>query len=296
MLFHMDDSKHTKGVVSLILLTFGFAVIAITARYLSYHFTLFQQLYLSLAVAFIFSLFLFKTNFSFSKIKKIPKKDWVITLVRVVIGYLIGAPLYREAIVITKISNVTFIQSLPFAAIFGWILFKEKFTFLKFFLVLLAYFGVILIAIKDYGSTLSFGRGEIFSLVATALFALSFLMRKWMSDTLNDKEITQILLLLGTVSLFIISISLGEKLPVINWSLLLFVSIFFTGLFNAVNMFFINYGFKNVKAVLAGNILTLEAIFALILAFIFYKELPTLKELIGGFLIIGSVIQMNRIK
>jgi drug/metabolite transporter (DMT)-like permease len=48
--------------------------------------------------------------------------------------------------------------------------------------------------------------------------------------------------------------------------------------------------------VLASNILTLESVFALILAFIFYKELPTMKELIGGIIILGSVIGMNQLK
>ena len=74
------------------------------------------------------------------------------------------------------------------------------------------------------------------------------------------------------------------------------VSVVLTGFFNAINIYLINYGFRHVKAVLASNILTLESVFALILAFIFYRELPTLKEFLGGVLIIGSVVQMNRLE
>jgi len=96
--------------------------------------------------------------------------------------------------------------------------------------------------------------------------------------------------------LLVASLALGEGRPVFNWQLILLFSLFFTALFNAINIFLINYGFRHVKAVLASNILTLESIFALVLAFIFYKELPNLKELFGGTLIIGSVIQMNRLK
>lgn len=215
---------------------------------------------------------------------------------RVIIGYLLGASLYRESLTLTKISNVTFIQSIPFAAVFGFILFKEKFTFKKLLLLLVAYLGVLLIAVKDYSSIFTIGKGELFSLVSSALFSLSYVSRKWQTDFLNDKEITQILLFVGTIVLFIASLINGESLPTLNWQGVLLLSIFFTGFFNTINIFLINYGFKKVQAVLASNILTLESIFALILAFIFYRELPNLKELFGGVLIVGSVIQMNRLE
>lgn len=218
-------------------------------------------------------------------------------LFRVVVGYLLAASLYRQSLILTKISNVTFIQSIPFAGVFGWLLFREKFTLQKMLLLLIAYLGVLLIAVKDYSSLFSsFGKGELFSLISSALFSLSYVSRKWQSDFLDDKEITQILLFLGTLLLLVASLLKRESLPTINWQGALLLSIFFTGLFNTVNIFLINYGFKNVKVVLASNILTLEAVFALVLAFIFYKELPILKELLGGIIIILSVIGMNKVE
>jgi len=292
----MNLSKRSKGILALILLAFGFGAIAITVRYLSDFYTLYQQLYLTIGAAFIISLFIFPRTLNAQRLKKIPSKDWGIMVFRIVIGYLIGASLYRTALTLTKISNVTFIQSIPFAALFGWLIFKEKFTLPKFLLIVLAYIGVVIISVKDFSSSLSFGRGELFSLISSALFSLSYVARKWQSDYLNDKEISQILLFVGTLVLFMASFLRGEGLPQISWQAVALLSIFLTGLFNAINIFLINFGFNNVKVVLASNILTLESIFALILAFIFYKELPTLRELFGGILIVGSVIQMNRLK
>lgn len=292
----MQLQKQSKGVVSLILLAFGFGMMAITPRYLSFYFTLLQQIYLSLGVAFIISLFIFPRTLTFKKLKETPISDWRIMFFRIIAGYLFGVSLFREALLLTKIANVAFIQSIPFAGLFGWILFKEKFTWKKLILLSIAYVGVVIISVKDYSSILNIGKGEIFSLISSALFALSYVSRKWQTDFLNDKEIAQILLFLGTVLILIVSLIRGESLPSIKWEWILLVSLFVTGFFNAVNIFLINYGFRNVKAVLAANILTLEAIFALILAFIFYKELPNVKELVGGILILGSVIQMNRLK
>ena len=57
----------------------------------------------------------------------------------------------------------------------------------------------------------------------------------------------------------------------------------------------INYGFSNVRPVLASNILTLEGVFTLFLAIIFYREFPAIKELSGGLIIIISVILMNNL-
>src|SRR3990170_5972742 len=119
-----NQSKQQKGVVALVLLAFGFGMIAIAARYLSYHYALFQQIYLSLGAAFIFSLFLFPRSLTLKKIKEIPVRDWGIMFFRVMVGYLLAASLYRQSLTMTKISNVTFVQSIPFAGLFGWLLFK----------------------------------------------------------------------------------------------------------------------------------------------------------------------------
>lgn len=289
-------NKSQKGVLALVLLSLGFGGIAIAARFMGTVFTSFQQLYLSAGIGFLISLFIYKRSLTVNKIRRLPVKDWLIMLFRILIGYLIAGPLYRDSIVLTKISNVTFIQSLPFSAILGWLIFKEKFSFKKLLYVLVAFYGVVLIAVTDYSSLITFGKGELFSLISAVLFSLSYLARKWQSDFINDLEMTQILLFLGAVFLFITSVLLGEKFPAVNWNWILLTALFFSAFFNTINLFLINYGFRNVKAVLASNIITLEAVFALMLAFIFYRELPNLKEFIGGILIMFSVVQMNKLE
>jgi drug/metabolite transporter (DMT)-like permease len=240
-------TNHQKGILSLILLAFGFGAIAITARYLSFYYTLYQQLYVTIGVGFLVSLIIFPKTLSFERLKKIQRKEWVVMVFRVIVGYVLAGSLYRESITLTKISNVTFIQSIPIAGILGWILFKEKFTYKKLFFLAIAYVGVLLIAVKDFSSVLTFGRGELLSLISTLFFALSYVSRKWQTDLLTDKEIAQILLGLGTFILFLISLVKGEGMPVWNWEFALLLSLFFTGFFNAINIFFINYGFNNVR-------------------------------------------------
>ena len=90
-------SQPKKGIIALVTLAFGFGLIAITARYLSFQYTLFQQLYLSVFVGFLFSLFIFPRTLSSKKILNIPKRDWGVMVSRILIGYLFAGSLYREA-------------------------------------------------------------------------------------------------------------------------------------------------------------------------------------------------------
>ncbi len=288
--------EQKKGVLALVVLAFGFAGIAIAVRYLSSFFTLYQQLYLSVGTAFILSVMFFPRTITFRRLVKVPLRDWQIMLGRVIVGYLVGGALYRSSLVLTKISNVTFIQAIPFAAVFGWLLFKEKPTLQKLALVAVAYLGVVIVSVKDFSLVSGFGLGELYSIISSAAFSISYLARKWQTNFLNDKEITQILLFLATLILFATSVVKGEGSPVIRSDAPLLLSVFLTGFFNVLNIYLINYGFSRVRAVVASNVLTLEAIFAVVLATIFYKEFPNLRELIGGLLIIVSVIQMNNLE
>jgi drug/metabolite transporter (DMT)-like permease len=292
----MLKTEETKGVASLILLSFFFGATAISVRYLGLSLPLFQQVYLTTLIGFLMSLFIFKKKLTISRLRQISGRDWGVIMFRIMVGYFIAIPLYRESIAIAKISNVTFIQSIPFAAIFGWLIFKDKFNLSKRSYILLAFVGVVLIAVSDFSSLLVFGKGELYSLVSAAFFSLTFLASKWQTKKITDLEITQIILFLSSIILFIASLLLGEGLPKVEWTWVVFWALLFTGFFNAVNNFFINYGFRRVKAVLAGNIIMLESVFAMALAFIFFKELPNVKEFLGGALIVGSVIQMNRLR
>ena len=86
-------------------------------------------------------------------------------------------------------------------------------------------------------------------------------------------------------------------IPVVkNFGILFYIILFLLGFINTIDGLLINYGFRTVPPVLANNILTFEALFAMLLAAIFYREMPVLKEFIGGTLIISSVIMMNKLE
>ena len=269
-------SERKQGIIALIFLSFVFASMGIFARYLSTGFLLFQQVYMRMFAALLVGLILFAKKLDFSKIKKIKAKEWWIILLRATSYSLGGIILFTQAIVITKYSNVSFISALPVTAVMGFALLGEMFTFKKLLYVTLAFIGVLLISVTDYSNIFYWGRGEVLTLISAFFFSLSYIARKWQSKLLNNYEMTVINFLFAFLVIFIISLIKGDGLPIDNWHLGLLVAVILAGTFNIVNVFLTNYGFEKVEAVLASNILTLEAFFAVVIGFLLYNWLGEL--------------------
>lgn len=284
----------TKGIISLIILTLIFASIGLFSRYLNLSFHLFQQTYIRMFFAFLLGLILFKNSLHIKKLAKISSKEWTLLFFRSITNYIGGVILFTLAVLHTKIANVSVIQSLPLVAVFGFIFLKEKATMRKIILVMLAFIGAILISVKGGFQIRDIGVGELYAIFAAVFFALGYIARRWHSNLLNNKEITEIMLAIATITLFLGSFLFHEGIPTTGWNINTFVVYLVSGFLNVAALFLINYGFEHVKPVLASNLLTLESLFGLLLGFIFYKELPQIREIIGGVLIVSSVIFFNK--
>lgn len=291
-----NTSEHQKGIYAIILLAFVFASMGLFARFLSTSFTTHQQVYLRLAAAFVLASIAFKKNIDWKKFTRVSQKDWGIIILRAVAYSIFGIVLFTQAINLTKYSNVSFIGSLPFTAILGFILLGEVFTFKKALWITVAFLGVLLISVKDFTNIFLWGRGETIMLISTLFFSLSYVARKWQSDFLNNQELTVINFVFASLAVFLVSMFNGESLPLTGWTSQIIIAVWGAGLFNVFNMYLTNYGFQKVEAVLASNLLTLESLFAVVLGFLFFRETPTLLELIGGLVITVGVIGMNNLE
>jgi drug/metabolite transporter (DMT)-like permease len=294
--FKKSKTEKEKGILALVLLSAIFASMGIYIRYLSVGFTPLQQVYLRIFIAFIFTSILFHKKIDYSKLKKLHFREYLLLLFRGASMYLFGVALITEAIVLTKLSTVAFINALPISQLLGFIFFREKVKFYKVFLIATAFLGVILIGVTDYSHLFSWGLGEIFALIATFFFAFTYVTRKWQSGLLNNYEITQLTLLAAFLSVFLVSLIHGEGLPLHGWTLTICIVLLLAGLSNVCNVFLINYGFEKVNVVLASNILNLESAFAILFGYLFYREIPTLLGFISGLVIVVSVIAMNTLE
>lgn len=292
----MSLSNKQKGILALVGLAFTYASFGFFTRYLSLSFGFFQQLYLRIFLGFVLGLFIFSKKINFAKLKKISFFEWLLLIFRSLSYYLLGAVMFNKAVLLTKISTVSFISSLPMTAILGFLILREKVTFKKLLYIVLSFIGVVIISVKSMSSVFIWGQGEILALLSTFFVALSIILRKYQTKLLNNLEMTQIILLIASLLLFAASLLSKERLLTNNWNWTIFLVVVVAGLLNVMMIFFTNFGFEHVKTSIASNILTLEMVFAVIIGFVIYREVPTLKDFVGGIIILFSVIQMNKLE
>ena len=291
----MKLSNKQKGILALVGLAFTYASFGFFTRYLSVNFGFFQQLYLRIFAGLLLGFIIFGKKINFSKLKKVTSSEWLLLIFRGVAYYLLGAALFNKAVLLTKISTVSFIGSIPMTAILGFLILKEKVTLKKIVFIGLSFIGVIIISINIF-SSFSLGKGELFALMSCVFASLSIVFRKYQTKLLDNVEITQIQLFIAFIAVLIASIFAREGLPINNWNINIFLVVLLSGLANVLMIFFTNYGFEHVKTSIASNILTLEMFFAVLIGFLFFREIPSLKEIFGGVLILFSVIQMNKLE
>jgi drug/metabolite transporter (DMT)-like permease len=124
-------TERNKGILALLLLTLMWAVMTIIPRYLESSFTIYQQVYLRLFIAFVMSFIIFNNKIRINLLPKLKKKDISLLFIRSLSYYPLGVVLYTHAVLSTKISNVAFIDSVPMTSLLGFLILKEKFSIKK---------------------------------------------------------------------------------------------------------------------------------------------------------------------
>lgn len=284
-----------QGVVALVLLAWVFATMGLFARVLDTNFDLFEQTYLRIAFAFIIGAMLFYPKLRYASLTTLSSKDATILFFRAVLMYL-GVVMFTEAILHTKFSNASIIAVLPLMPVLGYVFLRETVKVRTLIWIGIGFIGSVLVALQSL-QVFSFGYGELMALLSLLFFDLSYVTRKWQSETLNNYESTVIMFAFAVPFLFVTSIMAGESLPRgSDFSFFMITILFLAGFFNVINLFLTNFGFQHVKAAVAGNIITLEVFFALLYGVFLYGEIPVVRELIGGTLILLSVFFVNKLE
>lgn len=285
----------SSGILALVAVAVYYGITAVLARYLSINNDVFEQWYLRYGLAFLTSLIIFYGKIDYKKFLHLPKKEWIVLLFRALIGNVAAVALYTLAAQDAKIGPVAFMQAFPSLALLAVIVMHEKLTMKKGLLILLSFVGVVIVVLENPHDLLSFNIGEIYSLISGVLFSFMFVTRKWHTGILNNQEITTALIGLGFIANYLLSIIIYRHffVSVDHWSVQFGAVLFFASIASVGNFFFLNYGFERVSGIIAGNILNLEQIFGPIFGFIFYHEVLTSHEIIGGIIILIAVVAMN---
>lgn len=242
----------------------------------------------------IYSLIFREINFS--KYKNVSSKYWLVYIFLGFFGYGASVMFLSYGVLKTNLFTVASIfATIPiFVMIFEFLFFNFRMNFTKVFLILLSIFGAILCAFND-GVNLDFSLGAIYILIATILSASYIIGIARFQGELNSKELGLLLMLFASLFGFLVSFIFGFN--IIPESILTFyfiVGLIIGASFNLVTSILEPWAMKNLKnPTLGSQILLLEVVFAFILGFLLFSEIPTLYAFAGSVIIVFSVAVNN---
>lgn len=286
-----------KGTAALIVLAAIYAIFGVFARYLSNGIGLYEQWYLRLGVAFILGAIVFHKRISWKEFRNLPSKEWQVLLFRTVIGQVIGVGFFTLAAERTQIGVLAIMGALPASSLLGILLMHEKTSWKRALLLALSFFGALIIVINSVHDVASLNIGAIYALLSTFFFGLMLVGRRWHTGALNNQEITVAMLGIASLSAYILSVILYHRLviPFSHWNTEFSLVVLTAGGLSVASFYLANYGFEHVSAVIAGNILTLEVLFGPLFGWMFYGEILKPRVVIGGIIIVISVMLMNKL-
>ena len=195
---------------------------------------------------------------------------------------------FYHAIQISTVTIVllTFSTCPIFATFIEPIVFKEKLEKINVIIACVAFLGILIVVPKlDVGSSML--QGFIEGILSGLTFALvSVLERKYVKE-FKGVVISFYEQLVVFIVLFPLCIAVGLN-PVSKSDI--FYILLFATVFTLVSRYFYINGLKGVSAQTAGVISCLEPVYGIILAFIILGEVPTVKEIIGGLIIMGAAV------
>jgi len=269
-----------------------FVLMGIWARFMNQSFTLSQQVFWRMVIALIIAWTLFGRSFDKKILKSLSKYDWMIYLVRSLLYFGAGIMLFTFAVNHTTLGIVSFSSSLPIVGFFGWIMFREKIDGKAIPFIFLSLLGLSFLCKIDITSFhVSFG--VLTALLSMIAFDISYLMVRYHKAKMTNFQNTTLLLCFAWIPpLLAIMLTKGSFFPQ-HLTVQALIGLVLSSLFNIINLYLLNYIFSNLKSYVAGNILLLEGVFALIIGFIFYNETVNFMQIVGATIILVAAYAIS---
>lgn len=162
--------------------------------------------------------------------------------------------------------------------------FKEKLKIRDIVVAVITFIGVLFV-VPNFELGNGMTQGAIWGVISGFTYAiLSMLNRKYVKEY-SGMVIAFYEQAIATVILLPFLFFQRVEFKLLDIFLLLILGFVFTAIAHSL---FIN-GLKNIKTQVAGIISSLEPVYGILLAAIFLKEIPTIRELLGGIIILGTV-------
>ena len=231
---------------------------------------------------------------------KIPEKKYIFPL----IGFCSSFGVFVNMFLYLSIDSTSILApitigaqlSIPIGIILSSFFLKEKIHKKKYFLILAAITGVVVLAF-DPKVTEEY-LASIFICAMAFFYAASQVFSRYLKN-LDIKFTNALMSLVGFIILFSISFTFEgnsfDHLSLIKWNgwIMIIYSGAVISIFGHMVMFYL-YKFYPVDKILPFY--SLFPIFSVLLSFIIFGEIPTLLMIIGGIIVITSVFFLNKMR
>ncbi len=193
---------------------------------------------------------------------------------------------FFEAIKVSTVAIglLTFSTFPVFVTFMEPLFFKEKIRLSDVIIAIVAFGGVILV-IPKFTVESAAAQGALWGILSGFTYAiLSILNRKYVK-AYSSTVIAFYEQIIATVLLMPFIFVESPAISMRDIALLILLGTVFTGISHTL---FIN-GLKNVKTQAAGIISTLEPVYGIVFATILLGEIPSMRELLGGAIILSTV-------
>lgn len=279
-----------KGFFALLACAIIFASFGIYIRLLSEDFTAYQQIGFRNLIAFIIgTLAVVVSRQAFASIRKVNPLYTFLYTVTFPIAVILFTLSVLEIKIVTTIFGL-YMGALVSSLVVGVAFFKEKITKMKLLSLSLVSLGLITYAYPFDGSLLT--TGFALAVLSGAFDATANSFRKYLSGKI-DRFVLVVLQMIGGLTVATgLMIAVGEiTIPTISITSWIVGGVF--GLSLVAISYLTLVGFQNFDLNLGTVILSSELFFASIFALLFFGEVSSFTEIIGGMLIILATVVAN---
>ena len=203
----------TLAIGALIVTAAGYSLLAIGSRLLAFGFPPMTQIYMRVALGTLIVACITRKQLRWKYLTSIGAKDAWILFSMGTIGFSIAVYFVTMDVLNAKLVNVSIIfASVPFFSYLYAYLFLKKTIKPKLIgLLVISLIGIAIVSTKSLVPHLeSFGKGEWFTLIATATMAWFYVARKLLSSHLNTAEITVVVMAVASMSAYLFALFRGE--------------------------------------------------------------------------------------
>lgn len=175
-----------------------------------------------------------------------------------------------------------------FVALFETLVFKERLKFREFLLLFAISFGLILIT-PEFQFDNQATQGLLWGILSGAVYAVLAILNRKNAGKLSGSQASWWQYLVGAILLLPFSAHQLGNVSAIDWFWIACIGLFCTGL--AYTLFVSSLDTINART--AAMIISLEPVYAILIAWIWLNEVPDLKMILGGIIIIASVAIAN---